>query len=374
MLHTDIVASLGGNTRVVDINMRLIKTTLIVLLFSLAVLINLVSAQQSDLKVYGFFDLEAEVSNKDAAGKIWTFDQHHLNFLAIYRIDRQMRIFTEVEYEHGVSLKRDQMTGKVYVAQSFFEYKVSDALLVRAGKFMSPFGIYNERHDATPTFISTKLPHSIYGDHTQSTGVNNRTFAKSGTGLQLKGNWLHTNWETGYQLYLTNGRGDDPNEKDDNANKGTGARLTVAQSSPGFQIGASFYSDRNGVNGNAKQTSYGLDAQFDHSDLHVESELVLGRIEESDSSGVLTGDTRTHLGIYVQSWYSINDVLAPFVRYEVVDHDRSVRDNSHAVTVLGLNFSLNSSAVLKGEVHFYRSEESDEQDYEFFITSIAVAF
>jgi len=351
--------------------MSMIKITVLLLIASFTTAFTSVSAHESKIRVYGFFDLEAEVSNKDAAGRIWTFDQHHLNIIAIYQIDQRMRVFSEVEYEHGISHKLDNMTGQIYVAKSFFEYKFSDALLVRAGKFMTPFGIYNERHDATPTFIFTVLPQSFYGEHTMSTGAKSRIFAKSATGLQFRGVWNSANWETGYQFYVTNGRGENPDERDDNPNKGVGARLTVAQSNQGVLLGASFYSDRNGLDGNARQTSYALDAQFDHSALHVESELILSRLEGSDSSGAPNETFRNHLGTYVQAWYSIKEVFSPFARYEITDHDRSI---SNTFTVLGLNYSISPVAVLKAEVHFNRFKNSGEQNHELFVTSVAVAF
>ena len=144
--------------------------------------------QQQKLNVYGFFDVEAIVNNKDAAGKRWSFDQHHLNFLVNYQLDDRFRVATEIDYEHGPVFSSAEITGKMYVGKAFLEYKYSDALLARIGIFLSPFGIYNERHDATPTFLFTFLPHSVYNKRELSFGVKGRLFAKQSTGIQVLGN------------------------------------------------------------------------------------------------------------------------------------------------------------------------------------------
>ena len=333
-----------------------------------------VSAQAPKLKMYGYFDMEVEVSNKDAAGKIWTFDQHHLNIITIYRVDEQFRIFTEIEWEHGPSHKVDEITGKIYLAKAFVEYKNSDAFRVRVGKFLSPFGIYNERHDATPTFISTKLPHFGYDKIELSTGVEGRLFSKFSTGIQVLGRLYASGWEGKYQLYLSNGRGANPDERDDNPNKGMGARLVISTPIEDLRLGTSYYADRNGKIGDTRQSALGFDAELDYLNFHLESEMIFHENELIDTTGMSSDVFRSGFGYYALAAYTIFDKLTPFARYEFHDHDVDEGGVDEIQGMIGINYSFTPRVYLKNEVHFHNYIYDAKEMFEMYLASIAVAF
>lgn len=344
------------------------------MLTALLVPISNVLGQKSKLKTYGYFGMEVEVSNKDATGKIWTFDQHHFNIIAVYQIDQYFRVFSEIDWEHGASHKPGEITGKIYLSNAFLDYKLTDAFRVRIGKFVSPFGIYNERHDATPTFISTKLPHSVYGDHELSTGIKERLFAETSTGIQVLGNLFASGWEVKYQWYLSNGRGTKPSEQDDNPNKGIGARFVVSPPIEDLRLGASYYSDRNGKDGNTRQSALGFDAELDNSNLHLESEVIIHRIEKVDGTGISNGTFRKGFGYYVLVACTFFDKLTPFTRYEFHDHDIDEPGVNENLGMIGINYSITPKVYLKNEVHFHNFHGTAADSYEMFIASIAVAF
>ena len=52
-------------------------------------------------KFYSFFDMEAEVSDKNADGRRWTFDQHRLDEITMFETDSRFPVLTEVDCEHG---------------------------------------------------------------------------------------------------------------------------------------------------------------------------------------------------------------------------------------------------------------------------------
>jgi len=326
---------------------------------------------QEKLHTYGFFDFEASVNNKDAAGKIWTFDQHHLNILANYRLDNRFRVATEIEWEHGPVHGEGDFIGNIYLAKAFLEYKYSDALLVRIGKFLSPFGIYNERHDATPTFLFTVLPKSVYGTSEIGKG---RSFAAYATGIQLLGNLFANDWEARYQVYLSNGRGPNDSEKDNNSNKGVGWRFVVSPPIGDLHIGTSFYTDLNGDADNARQTTLGFDVQYDLSAAHVEAEIIYPKLENVDTSGNPTGDFTYPNGYYILGAYTLFNRLTPFVRYDFFDPDIDVINNGEKIIVIGLNYAVSPRIYLKAAVHFHRFQDPSIESYEMFISSVAVAF
>ena len=335
---------------------------------------NLCFPQQQKLNVYGFFDVEAIVSNKDAAGKRWSFDQHHLNFLLNYQLDDRFRVATEIDYEHGPVFSSAEITGKIYVGKAFLEYKYSDALLARIGIFLSPFGIYNERHDATPTFLFTFLPHSVYNKRELSFGVKGRLFAKQSTGIQVLGNLFANDWGVKYQIYLSNGRGPKESGEDNNTNKGLGWRIVISPPIEELHIGTSFYSDKNGNVYNARQTTLGFDFEYDLSDAHIEAEIIIPKLENVDTSGTPNGSFTYVNGYYLLGAYTFFNRLTPFARYEFFDPDLDVNNNGEKITVFGINFAITSSVYLKGEVHFHRFQDPNIKKYEMFVSSIAAAF
>jgi hypothetical protein len=145
--------------------------------------------------------------------------------------------------------------GQIALERAWIEYGHTDGFIVKAGKFLPPFGIYNLFHDATPTFLSTFLPNAVYGKHANTTGSTQRMFSKFGTGLQVLGTARvgEVGWELNYYAYLINGRGPNEGEKDNDKNKGIGGRFMVQAPSDMFRAGVSFYQDDNGNRSGTQQ-------------------------------------------------------------------------------------------------------------------------
>lgn len=350
------------------------RLNLIQTMLCLLMLVNISLSQEHKLQMHGFFDLEAEVSNKDAAGKNWTFDQHHLNILTTYILDDRFRVSTEIEWEHGPLYSPTSAAGNIYLAKAFLEYKYSDAFLIRAGKFLSPFGIYNERHDATPTFLSSFLPQSIYGPQEQSFGGKGRLFAKISIGVQILGDLFFNDWGMKYQVYLANGRGPNESEKDNNSNKGLGWRFVISPPIGDLRIGTSFYSDKNGIANNTEQTTFGFDIEYNISAAHIEAEYFIPKLERVDNAGNPNGSFRHVNGYYILGAYTFFDVLTPFARYEFFDPDIDIESNGENITTAGINYAVTSSVFLKAEVEFFWFQNPSVKKYELFVASVAVAF
>ena len=64
-----------------------------------------------------------------------------------YEFDSSTVFNSEYEVEHAVSSAHD--VGEFEVEQFFVDYQVNDALTVRAGLFLMPFGLLNEYHEPT---------------------------------------------------------------------------------------------------------------------------------------------------------------------------------------------------------------------------------
>ena len=331
------------------------------------------AAQGDRLSFYGFFDLELEATNR-RGGAAWSFDQHHFNVASIYRLDGHWRVFGEIEWEHGPRVESGDVAGEVALERATLEYKRTDAFQVKIGKFLPPFGLYNLRHDATPTFLSTSLPSSIYGEHTNPLGQGQRLFSKFGTGVQVSGNVFTRRWEAEYFVYVINGRGPEPAGQDNNQNKGVGGRLAIRVPGNAVQVGASYYTDRNGEAADTRQRSVAVDVTAHYAELLMEAELLVPRLERVDATGQPNGSFRTGRGYYVQVSRTLVGRLTPFVRYDFYDPDTSTPRDGERDVVLGLNLAATGAVFFKSEVHLRTFQSLVQEGYQLFLGSVAVAF
>ncbi|MBI4538023.1 MAG: porin [Gemmatimonadetes bacterium] len=349
------------------------RSTLALWMFVLLAIGSPLYAQQDRLSMYGYFDLEFEASNKDDRNT-HTFDQHHFNVITVFQLDEKWRVFGEIEWEHGISLARGAGAGQVALERAWVEYAHTDGFRVKLGKFLPPFGIYNLQHDATPTFLSTFLPSSIYGTHPNTVGKTQRLYSKFGTGVQVLGTLFPGTWQGDYFVYLTNGRGPDPDEKDNNQNKGIGGRFVLTAPDDRLRLGVSYYQDRNGDAQNTKQRSLAGDVTVTLQEFAVEAEGLLPSVERVDARGVPNGDFRTGVGFYVQGSYRTPVGLTPFARYDFFDPDNDSSRDAEQDVVVGLNYRATDRVYLKSEVHALAFENPRQRNYEMFVASIAVAF
>lgn len=338
------------------------------------------SGSYPQTRVYGFFDIEAEVNDKDAKGERWTFDQHHLTVITFVELSARYRVLFETSWEHSPIHEANGGTGKIYLPKAYFEYFRSDAVRLRVGKFLPPFGIYNERHDATPTVIPTVLPPSVYGKHSNlsgpladSLGRSERAYPRFATGAWLLGHLFAGDWGVEYNGYLVNGRGSDPDEKDDNTNKGLGVRAVLTPPGDFLRFGLSWYGDRNGELNDARQDAFGADIEANPGNAILEGGIILPRLEELDAGGSPNGRRREALGAYLFAGYCFFDRLTPFVYHDVYDPDRDEGKDRERDTAVGANLALGPSVYWKGEVHVLEFED-DREGYRKYVTSLAVAF
>jgi len=331
-------------------------------------------AQPSKLRTYGYFDLEAAISDKDADGKRGSFDQHHFNLISVFALDQHFWIFSEIEWEHGPSIGEEQSSGNVVLERSWLEYRKSESLKIKFGKFLSPFGIYNLKHDATPTYLSVFLPNSIYGKHKNTVGNDQRLYAKFGGGIQLFGAMYINSWETNYYFYFINGRGPSPYEKDNNADKGIGGRIIISPPINCLMMGGSYYTDLNGNADNTRQTTTAFDVTYDRSNLLIEAEYFIPQLETVDGDTVPAGKFRTGRGYYLQVAYTYLDRISPFARYGFYQSDLDIAGNDEKHFVTGLNYAFTSKVYLKSEIHFVNIEGLENDRYKMAAFSMVVAF
>lgn len=330
-------------------------------------------AQERTLNTYGYFDLEYEIDRDSESGGGGTFDQHHFNIISSYVLDAQFRVLGEIEWEHGFAQSGSEGVGELKLERAWVEYRHTDAVKLRAGKYLLPYGIYNLIHDATPTFLSSSLPHAIYGKYVNPLGQKQRLYSKFGTGIQVLGTVFPRGWTVEYAAYLSNGQGAEPFENDDNADKAWGGRLIVEAPRTGLRVGSSFYTELNGEAAHTRQRSLAFDATWRKDRFELQGEAAFGWLQEVDENVVPTDGYRHTMGAYAQVAYTVAERFTPFARLSAFDSGATDLEGDETHWVGGLNVSVTPRVYLKGEAHGVAfGGEAILPDM--FIASIAVAF
>jgi hypothetical protein len=220
-----------------------------------------VSTLDTDLHISGFLDFNVSrlIAKKDSLNR--GFLPPHTNFFIgnfnLYltkNLSETFRMMGEVRFSYlpngniplnngspntpttssddYADVDRPLKWGSIEIERVYLEWGPSRFLTVRAGSFLTPYGIWNVDH-GSPTFIPVQRPYVI----------GNGLFPERQTGFELFGRWDATaNGTLGYHLTLSNGSGPISEYRDLDNNKAVGGRLFWEQHGIGdLKIGTSAY-------------------------------------------------------------------------------------------------------------------------------------
>lgn len=243
--------------------------------------------------------------------------------------------------------------------RAHIDFTPSDLINVRAGVFLTPYGIWNVDHGA-PVRIMARPPAFISAD----------LVPERQTGVELFGTLHMLPWSLEYHLYASNGR--QLGSADFDEDKAIGGRVVLGTRRPfGFRIGASFFTGssedvrttpgvtREGTLGLLKVTEVAFDdvagagdIAIDIERLRIRSEIVvLQRLYEDgkrESYGGITRPDSVQTGTYLLVAYEL-----PWYRlepYVVVEYIRTPLPGiAHGFEVLGggLNIYLTDATQLR---------------------------
>lgn len=346
--------------------------------------------------VGGYVDIEFENFQK----KTSTFDQHRWIINIGAELGERLKFYSEYEIEHGGPDASGG--GEAKVEQAFIDFLIHDAINLRAGALLVPFGRYNLYHD------------SDLQDLTDRPLVNRdiipTTWTESGAGIYGEFNPTIGEYEDlqlGYELYFINGldggfsdtglRGARGSiETDNNNNKAMVARI-VASPALGHEIGISgYYGDYDGHDNNL--AGIGVDFFTSWGPLELVGEWAWFHASESPAFATLAGSgnvANNFSGFYVQAnyhfWFDfLNDTFLgrsfenptfTFVNrfgYAHIEDDFDVgtADNKEHRYTVGINYRPVESWVLKLEYQNNHSsvEKLERGNDEGIIASIAMGF
>jgi hypothetical protein len=269
--------------------------------------------------------------------------------------------------------------GGIEIQRAYLEYSAHSLLTIRAGQFLTPYGIWNVDH-GSPTIITANKPYPI-GDH---------LFPDRQTGIELYGSAPLGDTSLGYHLTLSNGRGSSATYQDLDDNKAIGGRLLFTSHPAGtLTLGISGYygrSTESGVRVNGTELEQDVTVQFDElsyaadllwqwEGLHVQGEIMANDIVYTDegrpaptslgptAAPGLVPDHRRIGGYGLVGYRTPWLTLMPFVLAEYVDQGTSVGTGGAFGGGGGaLSFGLNArpipSVALKGQFrHIFFNNE-----------------
>ncbi len=196
------------------------------------------------LRLYGFADLAYSMQiGKPSPIVTWypTFAIGNLNLYLANDFGSNWRTLTEVRFlylPHGqlddpvvgffnpdsqridtttndyADVNRPLRWGGIEIERAWIEYTVNHLLNIRAGQWLTPYGIWNVDH-GSPTVIGVYRPYII----------GEALFPERQTGLQVHGSVYAGETKIGYHVTLSNGRGPMDAYLDLDKNKALGARV-----------------------------------------------------------------------------------------------------------------------------------------------------
>lgn len=307
------------------------------------------------------FQVHGYVTNEfiDQQGSTNTFDNHYYNLLVGSQVGDKIFAEIQLEYEHGGS--------EIQARYAQIDYKVSEAFIIRTGKFLVPINTFNEY--LYPEYINKTI----------SRAFMNRNITPSAwaeVGLQFRGNFdLSSSMQGFYSAYIVNGlegeeggdirsmRGNDRDKNSDN--KAVGGRFGITTDK--IEWGAGIYNGKYTADGNHGLTIFSMDAGYINNELTIRAEVNLAKMETS------TNDISRN-GASAMISYVIAKKFEPVVRYDFMNWDDSTdptKDKSRVY--LGLNYLIANTMNVKAGYEIIKNDGTDVDD-NVFAVQLALGF
>jgi len=270
-----------------------------------------------------------------------TLDQDRLNL--ILKVDRdRFRVNVNVASRKAYAVGGVEPHGEFSFLEAYGEYRKSQALNIRGGSFLVPFGIYNEIRYATSLFAPVVLP-QVYeplpnyaasggADHVVPEEGNLMVFGAAGPGVA----------RVFYAAYV--GSGDRTQAGvDQNEDKAVGGRLTLLLDQERQGLGVSYYTtDDGGAEGRRHHVMASADLRAGPWGLEAEALWL-----------TTTRDLYDVFAYYLRLRRQIGPAT-PFIGF---DHFEDGRNPIYAEGMqrlsAGLGYEANSNLYLKAEYHYH---------------------
>ena len=355
------------------------RVNLILLLMVLLFLLTPLSqAQKAKFMVTGYLDWTYIWSQKeDPDPSIGTFDLFHFNPIFLFQIEDKLMAEAEVEYEHG--------GGEIVLEYAQLDYFLNDYVTVTGGKFLVPFGVFNNK--LHPSWISKVPGRPLANDQVVPVGWSEAGVMASG-GIPISG-YSKAN----YAVYLVNGlEGDegDPirdlrKEGDDrdseNNNKAVGGRLGIIPIKE-IEIGASAYTGKydNVISPKLSLNFFGVDAEFHYKDFfELRGEFDQADQEVTDFSAPDSVGFKVKRGYYAQAALKLSPLEVDLLNSAEVAVRISRQDFGGEADDIwevtpGINYYVTNTGIIRFFYRFNLEKEAFKEDNNQIIFQFAMGF
>jgi len=295
------------------------------------------SRLQGEVEITGYIDTEFDVTNQ--AGQNNHFGTRHFSVLVGRQINQEWRIFAETEYANAPiinpSTSNAQSSGTILMEQVYIERVFMPELKIRAGRFITPAGIWLVNHYSPFTLTQVKPQHIT------------KIFPEFLDGAMMSGAFSLNDLVLAYHIFGANGEGN-TGSFDSNPDKTVGGRLSLLfPSFYNLKVGVSSLTDVLNDKDAASKTASGVDLQFRVGPFKVQGEYAAGDYSDSADPSL----SYKSVGYYVQPQYDIGK-LTVFYRYDYYDPGNSNADKV-TVNTAGINYHWTPVIVTKIENNNY---------------------
>ncbi|MCH8317582.1 MAG: hypothetical protein IIA88_03660, partial [Bacteroidetes bacterium] len=303
-----------------------------------------------------------------------TFDNHYFNVFVGSQIGEKIYAEIQFEYEHGGE--------EIQARYAQVDYKFSDALIIRAGKFLVPINSFNEF--LYPEYINKAI----------SRPFANRNIVPvswAEVGVQLRGSFeLENDLKPYYSVYVVNGlqgteggdirkmRNNHRDKKDNN--KSFGGKLGFIMG--GLEIGGGLYTGVYTEKDSLRLTIGAFEGAYRTSNLTLRVEYLFAGIQRNpdvlDTLNPLNPlDTRSTInrnGLVIEAAYIIKDRFEPVVRYDFMNWNELIPDpndpnklinndlKDKSRIYLGVNYKISNTMNFKVAYEIITNKGTDVDD------------
>lgn len=252
----------------------------------------------------------------------------HLSLMLWWQGSGRFRFFTEADLEDAFATRRPRVEDERFLALERFygDYAFSDAITVRAGKFLTPIGRWNQIH-ADPLVWTTSRPL-----------VTDAVFPGTATGAMLFGTLPIADREVEYAVFQALGTEWRRKPAEDPFSEARGLRLNVPLDSA-LQIGLSLAGFEQEGRRDERKHLFGLDFMWRRAGRELSGEAVY-----RDSS---EGAEQVEKGGFLQAVMPLGGRLYGVGRIESLRVAGS--GAASRIAVIGLNYRYARAISLKAE-------------------------
>lgn len=275
-----------------------------------------------------------------------TFTLGHFVLDATGELGDDVVIAAEIEWARAEPNALSAAEVDAALVAAYIDYAILEPLVLRAGKFLVPFNVYNDTLYPADVAKLATVPF-------MNLNVIPTKWAE--TGIQIHGS-IDTGTAAGmdYAIYLVNGlegTGDIASMKNNDvdlndSNKAVGTRIAIT-TPVGFQAGLSYYMGAYTADGSKDITMLGLDASYEYEAFEIRAEYVSGDVE-----GAAVEDRD---GFYLQGAYKFLDKYEAVLRYDEIDVTGSSVDRF----TLGGNYTITDDLTFRLSYEWSDSVEGD---------------